>query len=455
MTGRTRIALVISLVVALTACGWTQYGGNAGHTGQAPFEHALTTTNAAAAKVLWTTSLDTYEAVIADGMVYATTGGAITAYPVTPGAQCSGTPRVCNGSWAVSVRSPSGLSDPVVVDGMLYVGAVVTGRWTVRAYDLAGPCPTATLPGCAPTWIGDAGPAPEFAPTATLIASDGRIFLVGDGIPITAFDGHGHTNCSGTPVTCRPLFTALGAPRTSRLPAIDGDRLLVPVPDGIEAFDAAGKAGCVASQCSPRFRLAVANPGDVSAAGGTAYTETGRKLFAFDDTGATGCSGAPVVCQPTWRATLAGLTQGEAPIIAGTRVFANSIGMDGFNEVGSVEAFDRTASNCSGSPLTCTSEFRTTRGSTYPRARASASATLLVVASSSGPSSVEPSSFRLSFYDLAGVSGCNAQRRCDPIATLDLGVGTQTLGQVGHPAIANGVVVVPRWFDAPMVVGLP
>jgi len=240
------------------------------------------------------------------------------------------------------------------------------------------------------------------------------------------------------------------------VPTVDGDRLLVPVADGIEVFDATGDDGCTATVCSPRFRLVVAGPGEVSAAGGQAFTASGKRLFAFDDTGTTNCAGAPLACGPLWQGTLAAPTSGDAPIITATRVFANSVGINGFTMIGGLEAFDRSATTgCSGTPLTCARLFMTSPGTTYPRAHASASAGLLVVASSSIPLGTisAPTGYQVSFYDLDGVVGCRS-RRCAPVATLDLGEG-DAFGLVGHPAIANGVVVVPRYFESPLVIGLP
>lgn len=275
---------------------------------------------------------------------------------------------------------------------------------------------------------------------------------------VTAFDPTATANCGGTPKICTPLFHASLARGDPNLqPTVASGRVFVSTGTDISVFDAAGLDRCTAGSCAPLFRLNAASAGEVSVANGQAFTTAGTRLLAFDATGRTGCGGSPIVCQPLWRGVLSATTNRDSPIIAGDRVFANSIGSPG---VGAIEAFDRSSgSGCSGSPLTCPRLFKTQTATTFDRSRASASANLLVVASGTlpipPPFSV-PLRFKLTFFDLTGTTGCSeSPRTCQPVASLDLDTDATGVEQVGRPALASGLIVVPHLFSPPLVVGLP
>lgn len=456
MAGRFRIVVVL-VAFALGACGWTQYAGNAGRTGWAEHEDALTVANAAQARVLWTGAASTGEVAIAGGQIYGGPGR-VGVWPVTPTPSCSGTPLQCNPRWWAAPGYGSGFSDPVVDGDTLYLAHVeTTGLWHLSAYDVHAPCTTDGSPGCSPIWTGNGGIGNPTAGPASVAVAGGRVFVSGDGAYVTAFDAAGRSKCGGTPKVCQPLFQVAGAQRTRPI-AVDGNRLLLPVADGIEVVDLTAAALCPFT-CIPGYKLSVTQPGEVAAEGGVAYTTSGSRLLAFDDTGATGCSGAPTTCQPMWRGTLAAPANGEAPVVTGTRVYADTIATNGVTAVGGIEAFSRDPSACTGTPVTCTRTFMTQPGSTFARARVSASAHLLVVASvtSPNPSFPSPAQYRLDLFDIDGITGCNGQHRCAPVASLDLGQGppTDPVGLVGKPALGEGLVVVPLLYDRLLVVGLP
>ena len=76
-------------------------------------------------------------------------------------------------------------------------------------------------------------------------------------------------------------------------------------------------------------------------------------MVVADAFGKTGCSGAPVVCQPLWTADLPGGTIGFAsqPLVSGNRVYVTTSRPTGF---GRLFVFDANGqSNCGGAPKVC------------------------------------------------------------------------------------------------------
>lgn len=147
------------------------------------------------------------------------------------------------GSLLWSVPGGGFLTSPTVSNGVLYE---VTENESVNAYDLNGNF----------LWS-DAGGA------ATPAVSNGILYPTTDG-KLAAFDANGVTNCSGSPKTCLPLWTA-----------------------------------SVGSTLLGSSSRAVAN--GVVYIGGYNTASTDSTLFAFDANGVTNCSGAPKVCDPLWK----------------------------------------------------------------------------------------------------------------------------------------------------------
>jgi outer membrane protein assembly factor BamB len=135
------------------------------------------------------------------------------------------------------------------------------------------------------------------------VVANGVVYAGSNDGKLYAFDAAGTTNCSGSPKTCQPLWTA----------ATGGNN---PSP-------------------------AVAN--------GVVYVGA-DKLYAFDAAGTTNCSGSPKTCQPLWTATLPEADATWAPAVANGVVYVGSD--DEFTS--SVAAYDAAGTtNCSGSPKTC------------------------------------------------------------------------------------------------------
>jgi|GEM_PF-2613415 hypothetical protein len=466
--GRSWFAALAVALIAFAGCGWTQYAGNAGRTGYAPLESGLTTANAGQAIVKWRGTRSSGAPVVANGFIYGAQEAELHAWNITSSASCSGALSACPPTWW-SHTADFASSAPVLVGDTVFVAMAGTSSWHLYAFDAAGrgDCTSSPAQGCLPKWVGIWGSRSNAASAAVpfLAAADGRVFVQTLDLEtrfsdVTAFDASGTTNCAGSPRTCSPLFhTTPFVEDVPLQPTVAGGRLFVPTNTSIGVFDAQGIANCTAGACAPVFLLSSSPTGEVAVADGQAFATSNRLLLAFDATGQTNCSGTLPLCQPLWRADLTAPTNHDAPIIAGNRVFANSIGSAGVG-VGVIEAFDRVAGpSCGGFPLTCPRLFSTHVGATFDRAHAVANANLLMVASGTlpnpGPFAV-PLQFKLTFFDLTGTAGCSgAPKTCQPLGSLDLGSDSTGTEQVGRPALGAGLVVVPHLFDSPIVVGLP
>jgi hypothetical protein len=172
---------------------------------------------------------------------------------------------------------------------------------------------------------------------------------------LEAFDANGVQNCSGTPTICQPLWTApIGA---LGVPSIANGRIYVASwitnQNWVAVFDAAGTAGCSGTPkvCQPLWKAAMpsSTSGSVDVSGGRGFVEAGTTLVAFDANGTTNCTGSPVLCQPLWTGYLGGATGEITPAVSGGRVYAASSASPGV-----IAVFDTAGvAGCSGSPVTC------------------------------------------------------------------------------------------------------
>ncbi len=165
----------------------------------------------------------------------------------------------------------------------------------------------------------------------------------------------------------------------------------------------------------------------------TGVTTSGLKLFASstaqlvaaDLQHKTNCSGAPLVCQPLWTASLPNVGPGGAsqPLVANHVVYESS---DGVNPTGQLQAYDANGvTNCGGSPVVC-----------LPLWSANAP-------SASGPNVDDGNLFvasprlgQLQAYDANGVTNCGGS----PVVCQPLWTATVSSNSV--PSIANGKVYV-------------
>jgi outer membrane protein assembly factor BamB len=137
-------------------------------------------------------------------------------------------------------------------------------------------------------------------------------------------------------------------------PAVADGFVFVGADDGtLEAFPA---GGCGSSTCAPAWTATVGDgtPSSPAVSGNVVYVGgSDGRLYAFDAHGRAGCATAqPITCQPLWTAQTSGGALGNSPAIDRGKVFVHAAD-------GSLEAFDVGGhTNCSGTPKTCTPEWR-------------------------------------------------------------------------------------------------
>ncbi len=453
------VAIALALV---TGCGWTQYAGNAGRTAFAPLETTLTTANIGDAIVQWTSDRSRLgEPVIANGFVYSVNYEVVDAWKLDRDAPCSAPPSTCAPTWFARTPSSS-LSAPVVVGETVYVLGVNATTSTVYAFDALGRGDCRSDPiGCRPLWTATFQSHPSgHTYTPSLLADGGRLYtrtidastMAG---AITVFDAAGTLNCSGSPKTCAPLFAAsLGSTYAGQHDAVDRGLLFASTLAGVLVFDARGEEGCAAGVCQPLRRLDAVTPGEPAASDGQVFVTEGTRLVAFDGTGATGCSGLPVVCTRQWSAGVTGGSASESPIVTSDRVLVNlSIGSGS-----QVAAFDRAGiTGCGGAPKTCAALWRTADNSMFGFAHTAASGNLLVVMSNQGPNPFTPVpiAVELTIFDVRAQTSCSGvPLTCQPVRTIPLGT-ISPYDQTARPAVGSGRIVAPTAGTGFFVLGLP
>src|SRR5207248_1805767 len=140
------------------------------------------------------------------------------------------------------------LSSPAVVNGVVYIGSLDGKLYAVDAASGAR------------LWTATTGRAITSSPT---VAGNGFAYAGSTDDKLYAFSAAGSTGCSGTARTCPPLCTSTSASGiTGSSPAVVNGVVY------IGSFD--------------------------------------FKLYAFDATGSSGCSGTPKTCTPLWTATTGG-----------------------------------------------------------------------------------------------------------------------------------------------------
>jgi outer membrane protein assembly factor BamB len=208
---------------------------------------------------------------------------------------------------------------------------------------------------------------------------------VASGSTLYAFDAAGTTNCSGTPKTCSPVWTATGT----------------------------GVAG---------------NP---VVAGRFVYIVMSNKLYVFDGRGETGYTATtPKTCEPLWTAPGASDSYDPLPAVAGGRVFVGD------------QVYDAAGQqNCSGAPKTCGPlwvNHAFCSGNVFcsiTHAVVSGGKVFYSATSSGPPFPPTPSTSRLGAFDAAGSAGCGGTPKvCEPLWYRDVS------GSSSAPAVANGIV---------------
>ena len=214
------MALFAAIVVMCAGCDWQMFGYGPEHTSFNPTESAISVGNVT---------------------------GLVRRYPANNAQGCGRSP------------DPGGkCSSPVVAKGSAFSEPLAA--ISSRVMSAAAACGGAPLS------------ARLFRRPRLLTVSS----ISGASASLYAFDAAGNTNCSGSPKTCAPLWTADTTFEVTTPPTVAGGVVYV----------------------------------------GTDYD----KVFAFSAAGTTGCSGSPKVCTPLWSATLSSGVS-TAPAVANGVVY--------------------------------------------------------------------------------------------------------------------------------------
>ncbi len=455
LSGRTA-GLLVAIAFVATACAWGHAGGNAARNGANPFELGLTTDNVGGLALAWqaNNAVQTDAGPVMNAKyVFTSESGFVNAYAAdgpasTAGApHCSGSPSVCTPVWFARASASAPASAPVVSGDRLFVSAFVSGLWSLLAYDADPPSCPATVNGCVPVWTGRWGIAPQPRSVPSIAVSNGYVYVatppdaVGGHGYVTVFDEAGVRGCTaGPPRTCSPLFQATTDVETIAPPAVASGRLFLQGADATLVFDAAGRIGCTNGTCSPLYRLASGAARGVSLFGTTAYAATGTALMAFDATGATGCAGSPLVCQPKWTAMLGALAEGDPPTVSNGKVLVVALG-DALTG-SALKAFDAAGvQDCGGSPVVCEPLFDVARASMAGVSNhLSATPGLLIMSGwSVFPFNPPLLTQSLKTFDLSGTTNCSGTpKRCSPLSTSTVG---SDIG-ISSPAVAFGRIAL-------------
>jgi outer membrane protein assembly factor BamB len=329
------VPLLAALVLLLSGCDWTMFRFGPQHTGYNPGESTIGVGNVGTLVQKWrgATGSAVYSSpAVANGVVYVDSigdspnfgfNGKLSAFSAAGTTNCSGTPKACSPLWTftppndVSLRADFLYSSPAVVNGVVYVVSFcVTDCFTTTS-------------------------------------------------ALYALDASGTTNCSGTPKTCNPLWTA-PVPGDKTSPVVANGVVYVSAGSSLLAFDASGTTDCAGTPktCSPLWGAGTYGALDTPAvANGVVYVGTRAgptdnadgRLSAFDANGKTNCSAVTKTCNPLWTASVGYPT--SSPAVANGVVYIGSqcyyCGITPA-EINGLFGFDASGTtNCSGTPKTC------------------------------------------------------------------------------------------------------
>src|SRR5205807_4585203 len=115
--------------------------------------------------------------------------------------------------------------------------------------------------------------------------ANGVVYVGSEAHKLYAFSAAGTTNCSGTPKTCTPLWTAATGNAIYSAPAVAGGVVYVGSLDNkLYAFSAAGTTNCSGSPktCTPLWTAAAAGgQSSPAVANGVVYNGNGGQMYAF------------------------------------------------------------------------------------------------------------------------------------------------------------------------------
>ena len=303
----TVVALVAVLVLA--GCDWSQLAYGPEHAGSSP-DATISKPVVQSGSVLpdWTATVGgavLSTPMVVRGVAYvAATDRRLYAFDAVGAVGCSGTPTTCTPLWkSVDLGGPVS-SSPAVVDGLVYVASRGRAPVGVRRHRLTRVLGTPKV--CSPVWTAGCRGAPRhLRPWSMVGCSPSRRPEVPT--PLSAFDA---TN--GAPLwTATVVNHSTSILHTESAPSVSGGIVYASfagVADNppeapqarVLAFDAAGAVDCSGSSvtCRPLWETRTATDqgamGTPTVAGGILYASG----FAFNAAGATGCSGVAEALRP-------------------------------------------------------------------------------------------------------------------------------------------------------------
>jgi outer membrane protein assembly factor BamB len=352
------LAGLVLLAVGFSGCDWTMVGFDAANTYSTP-DTSLNSDNVPDLVPVFSGSSggETGPPVVANGVLYdesyasSSQTMSLEAFDAT-GTSCA---TQCRPLWSAPLASTttSLFSSPAVANGVVYAGS----SDNLEAFDAAGHTNCSGTPKtCSPLWSALVGPIGNSSP----VVAKGVVYFGSTDDNLYAFDASGVTDCSGTPKTCSPLWSAATGGAIEASPSVANGVVYVGSADNnLYAFDASGVTNCsgAAKTCSPLWSATLSAPviNSAAVANGIVYvgtngaTESPDNLYAFDAAGATDCSGTPKTCSPLWRYDVLSQAVGP-PAVADGHVYVG-IGSHIFGDFGAFDASGTT--NCSGTPKVC------------------------------------------------------------------------------------------------------
>jgi len=202
----------------LVRTNWDRFRFNLTNSGLNPHENVIGPSNVAGLRTAWTaaTGSSIYASpAVANGVAYiGSNDDKLYAFSAAGTANCSGTPKTCTPLWT-GATSGTVVSSPAVANGVVYVGSM-DGK--LYAFSASGTTKCSGIPKtCTP--LSSAATGNSIIASSPAVA--GGVVYVGslDG-KLYAFSASGSTNCSGTPKTCTPLWTAATGTAIVSSPAV-------------------------------------------------------------------------------------------------------------------------------------------------------------------------------------------------------------------------------------------
>jgi hypothetical protein len=269
--------------------------------------------------------------------------------------------------FAAVTNSIGPVAAEAVVNGVLYAASYSLPSWlspTLYAFGANGTTGCGGTPiMCTPLWTASLGSAGGSFNYNVAVAKG--VLYVNGGPGLEAFDAAGHTNCSGSPVVCQPLWQA-SVDWANGVPTVANGTVFVTVQGGdLEAFDASGATNCSGSPqvCSPIWVSHILSASAaITVSNGIAYAQSSSggtygTVVAVDAAGKTGCSGTPKVCTPMWEYALTDLVTGHYVSVSGSTLYVGTGRLVSLHPVaieGYLMAYDANGANgCSGVPKIC------------------------------------------------------------------------------------------------------